>query len=153
MQKITPCLWFDGNAEEAVNFYTSVFKNSRILEVSRYNEAGPLPSGTFLTGVFQIEGQDFIALNAGPQYHFSPAISFVVDCKTQDEIDYYWDALVEGGTADQCGWLQDRFGVSWQIIPSILDQMMRDPDPLKAFRVTEAMLNMVKLDIVALKKA
>lgn len=153
MPKITPSLWFNDNAEEAINFYTSVFKNAKVLSVSRYTDAGPLPAGTFLTGVFQLEGQEFMAINGGPYFTFNPAISFAVDCKTQEEVDYFWDKLSEGGATDQCGWLRDKFGVSWQIIPSILGELMQDKDRAKAARVTEAMLKMTKLDIAALKKA
>ncbi|MHB0924729.1 MAG: VOC family protein [Bellilinea sp.] len=153
MPKITPSLWFNDNAEEAINFYTSVFKNAKVLSVSRYTDAGPLPAGTFLTGVFQLEGQEFMAINGGPYFTFNPAISFAVDCKTQEEVDYFWDKLSEGGATEQCGWLRHKFGVSWQIIPSILGELMQDKDRVKAARVTEAMLKMTKLDIAALKKA
>ena len=153
MQKITPFLWFDSNAEEAVNFYLSIFKNSKITAVSRYGEAGPGPKDSVMAISFQLEGQDFSAINGGPYFTFSPAISFVVDCKTQAEVDWYWDRLSDGGELEQCGWLKDKFGITWQIVPSILGELMSDPDPLKAKRVTEAMLKMVKLDIAALQQA
>ena len=153
MQKITPFLWFDSNAEEAVNFYLSIFKNSKITAVSRYGEAGPGPKNSVMAISFQLEGQDFSAINGGPYFTFSPAISFVVDCKTQTEVDWYWDRLSEGGELEQCGWLKDKFGVTWQIVPSVLGELMSDPDPVKAKRVTEAMLKMVKLDIAALQQA
>jgi len=153
MQKITPFLWFDSNAEEAVNFYLSIFKNSKITAVSRYGEAGPGPKDSVMAISFQLEGQDFSAINGGPYFTFSSAISFVVDCKTQVEVDWYWDRLSEGGELQQCGWLKDKFGVTWQIVPSVLGELMSDPDPDKARRVTEAMLKMVKLDIAALQQA
>jgi len=153
MQKITPCLWFEGNAEEAVNLYLSVFKDSKITGLMRYGEAGLLPAGTVLTISFQLEDQDFMALNGGPYESFNHAISFVVDCQTQAEVDWYWDRLSEGGQQEQCGWLRDKFGVSWQLVPSILDRWMSDPDPEKARRVTEAMFKMVKLDIAELQRA
>jgi predicted 3-demethylubiquinone-9 3-methyltransferase (glyoxalase superfamily) len=153
MQKITPFLWFDSNAEEAVNFYLSIFKNSKITSVSRYGEAGPGPKDSVMAISFQLEGQDFSAINGGPYFTFSPAISFVVDCKTQAEVDWYWDKLSESGELEQCGWLKDQFGVTWQIVPSVLGELMSDPDPVKAKRVTEAMLKMVKLDIAALQQA
>jgi len=152
MQKITPFLWFDSNAEEAVNFYLSIFKNSKITAVSRYGEAGPGPKDSVMAISFQLEGQDFSAINGGPYFTFSPAISFVVDCKTQTEVDWYWERLSEGGELEQCGWLKDKFGVTWQIVPSVLGELMSDPDPVKAKRVTEAMLKMVKLDIAALQQ-
>jgi predicted 3-demethylubiquinone-9 3-methyltransferase (glyoxalase superfamily) len=153
MQKITPFLWFDTQAEEAVNFYTSVFKNSKIGKVSRYGDAGPGPKGTVLTASFMLDGQEFIALNGGPKYRFSPAVSFVVHCETQQEIDEYWSKLSAGGRTDQCGWLTDRFGLSWQIVPSNLGQLMTDKDPQKSERVMKALLQMTKLDIDALKRA
>ena len=153
MQKITPFLWFNDNAEEAVNFYTSVFKNSKVVSVSRYGEGSPGTKGTFMTGTIQLEGQDFMVLNGGPAFSFTPAVSFFVDCKTQEEVDYYWNRLLEGGNADQCGWLKDKFGVSWQIVPSVLGELLNDPDAAKSQRVMEAMLKMVKLDIAGLKRA
>jgi predicted 3-demethylubiquinone-9 3-methyltransferase (glyoxalase superfamily) len=153
MQRIGPCLWFDGQAEEAMNFYTSVFKNSKIGSVTRYGEAGPGAKGTVMTATFEIEGQEFVALNAGPHFKFSPAISFVVRCKTQEEVDDFWAKLLQGGAPQQCGWLTDKFGVSWQIVPTILPEMLQDKDAEKTKRVMEAMLKMVKLDINALKQA
>lgn len=153
MQKITPFLWFDNNAEEAMNFYTTVFKNSKIVSVSRYGEAGPGPKGAVMTGTFQLGGQEFMALNGGPLFTFSPAISFFVNCETQPEIDELWDKLSVGGEKQRCGWLKDKFGVSWQIIPTALGQMLNDPDPAKSKRVMQAMLQMDKLDIERLKNA
>lgn len=153
MQNITPFLWFDNQAEEAVNFYTSIFKNSKIGKVSRYGEAGPGPKGTVMTASFNLDGQDFIALNGGPQFKFSPAISFVVNCETQPEIDHYWSKLSAGGRTDQCGWLTDKFGLSWQIVPTILGQLMSDRDAEKSGRVMKALLQMTKLDIEGLKQA
>ena len=154
MQKITPFLWFDGNAEEAVNFYASIFKNSKVGKVSRYGDAGPGPKGTVMTASFQIEGQEFVALNGGPQFKFTEAVSFVVNCKTQEEVDYYWDTLLAGGGKVQaCGWLKDKFGLSWQIVPTALPELMTDPDPKVAQSVMKAMLQMKKLDIEGLKRA
>jgi predicted 3-demethylubiquinone-9 3-methyltransferase (glyoxalase superfamily) len=153
MQKITPYLWFDNQAEEAVNFYTSIFKNSKIVSMSRYGEAGPGPAGTVMTATFQLEGQEFMALNGGPQYRFTEAISFLVDCKTQAEVDELWSKLSEGGEEGPCGWLKDKFGVSWQIIPTILSELLTDPDPAKAQRVMQAMFQMKKIDIEKLKQA
>ncbi|MBZ5667683.1 MAG: VOC family protein [Acidobacteriia bacterium] len=154
MQKITPFLWFDGKAEEAANFYVSIFKNSKILNIARFGEAGPGPKGSTMVVSFQIEGQKFSALNGGPQYTFSPAISFLVDCETQAEVDELWTKLTAaGGKEVQCGWLTDKFGVSWQIIPRAFMEMMQDKDPVKSQRVFKAMLQMTKLDIEALKRA
>jgi predicted 3-demethylubiquinone-9 3-methyltransferase (glyoxalase superfamily) len=153
MQKITPFLWFDGKAEEAMNFYTSIFKNSKILSVKRYGEEGPGPKGTVFTATFQLDGQDFFALNGGPEFHFTEAISFFVNCETQQEVDELWEKLSEGGEKSRCGWLKDKYGLSWQIIPSILGELMNDKDAEKAKRVIEAMLKMDKIDIQALKKA
>lgn len=154
MQKITPCLWFDDNAEEAVNFYVSVFQDAKILEISRYGEGGPRPAGEVLTVSFRLHGQEFMALNGGPHFQFTPAISFYVNCESQAEVDHLWARLLEGGGhEEQCGWLKDRFGVSWQIVPSILGEMMNDPDPVKVQRVTLAVLQMIKLDIEGLKRA
>jgi predicted 3-demethylubiquinone-9 3-methyltransferase (glyoxalase superfamily) len=153
MQKITPFLWFDNQAEEAVEFYTSTFKNSRIGAITRYGEGGPGPQGTVMTAEFDLDGQEFMALNGGPYFQFSPAISFFVSCETQEELDHYWEKLSEGGQTEQCGWLKDRFGVSWQIVPTALGEMMQDPDPEKVRRVTQAMLQMVKLDIAELRRA
>ena len=153
MQRITPFLWFDNQAEDAVSFYTSIFEDSRILRVQRYSEAGPGPTGTVMTVAFELEGEPFTALNGGPVYEFNPAISFVVNCKDQEQVDYYWDRLFEGGTPMQCGWLTDQFGVSWQIVPTRLLELLADPDPERAKRVTEAMLKMIKLDIAELEAA
>jgi predicted 3-demethylubiquinone-9 3-methyltransferase (glyoxalase superfamily) len=153
MQKITPFLWFDNQAEEAVKFYTSIFKNSRIDSVTRYGEAGPGPKGSVMTIAFQLEGQEFTALNGGPVFHFTEAISFYVDCKTQEEVDELWEKLSEGGEKGQCGWLKDKYGLSWQIVPRALIEMLQDKDPQKAFRVTQAMLKMSKIEIGKLRQA
>ncbi len=153
MQKITPFLWFDGKAEEAMNFYTSIFKNSKRGRISRYGDAGPGPKGTVMVATFQLEGQEFIALNGGPHFKFTEAISLVVNCETQDEVDAFWEKLSEGGAKGQCGWLKDKFGLSWQIVPTALGELMSDPDPEKSKRVMTAMLQMKKLDISALKRA
>ncbi|MBC7950045.1 MAG: VOC family protein [Chitinophagaceae bacterium] len=153
MQKITPFLWFDGKAEEAMNHYTSIFKNAKVGNVARYSEGGPAPAGTVMTAEFEIEGQEFIALNAGPMFSFTPAISFYVKCFTQEEIDHYWEKLSEGGEQQQCGWLTDKFGVSWQIVPPVLGEMMSDKDRKKASRVMQAMMTMKKIDIKKLKEA
>jgi len=153
MQKICPNLWFDGNAEEAVNFYVSVFKDSSITKVSRYTEAGPGPKGKVMAMSFQIEGQDFTAINGGPLYKFTPAISLAVNCESQAEIDELWEKLLAGGESQGCGWVNDKFGVSWQVVPSILGEMMSDPDESKSASVMRAMLPMQKLDIAVLKKA
>jgi predicted 3-demethylubiquinone-9 3-methyltransferase (glyoxalase superfamily) len=153
MQKITPFLWFDGRAEEAAKFYTSIFKNSKIGTIARYPEGAPAPAGSVMSVTFQIEGQEFHALNGGPMYKFTPAISFFVNCATQEEVDELWEKLVAGGAPNRCGWLQDKFGVSWQIIPSVLGELLQDKDPQKSKRVMEAMLQMVKIDIKRLKEA
>ena len=153
MQKITPFLWFDHQAEEAMNFYTSIFKNSKKGQVSRYGEGAPVPKGTVMTAQFEIEGQPFIALNGGPHYKPTPAISFLVDCKTQEEVDHLWSSLSDGGQPLQCGWITDKFGITWQIIPSILTELMSDKDPQKSQRVVKAMMHMVKIDIEGLKRA
>jgi predicted 3-demethylubiquinone-9 3-methyltransferase (glyoxalase superfamily) len=153
MQRIVPFLWFDSNAEEAVNFYISVFKNSKILNIARYGDAGPGPKGTVMTMNFQLEGQDLMALNGGPYYTFSPAISFFVNCETQAEVDELWEKLTAGGSDVQCGWLRDKFGVSWQIIPRTLIELMQDKDPMKSQRVFKAMMGMIKIDIEGLKRA
>lgn len=153
MQKITPFLWFDGNAEEAMNFYVSIFRNSKVVNVRRYGEAGPGPKGAVMTGTFQLNGQEFFALNGGPKYTFTPAISFFVNCETQQEVDELWEKLSEGGRQDRCGWLQDKYGLSWQIIPSALGKMLGDKDPEKSNRVMKAMLQMAKIDIKRLKQA
>jgi len=153
MQKITPFLWFDGNAEEAVNFYTSIFKNSKITAISRYSDAGPRPKGSVMSATFQLQGQEFVALNGGPMYQLTPAISFVVNCETQEEVDYYWEKLSQGGAEVQCGWIKDKYGLSWQITPTILMKMINDKDSAKVSRVMQAMMKMVKLDIEGLKRA
>jgi predicted 3-demethylubiquinone-9 3-methyltransferase (glyoxalase superfamily) len=153
MEKIATCLWFDGKAEEAAKFYTSIFKNSKIGTVTRYGDAGPGPKGSAMTATFEIEGRDFMALNGGPTYQFTPAISFIVNCKTQEELDGYWGRLLQGGAPQQCGWLTDKFGVSWQIVPTVLSELLQGKDPRKTQRVMEAMLKMVKLDIKTLKDA
>ena len=153
MQKITPFLWFDNKAEEAANFYVSLFKNSKILNVARYSEAGPGPKDSVMTVEFELNGLEFIALNAGPTFKFTEAISFVVDCETQEEVDYYWERLSEGGEKSHCGWLKDKFGLSWQVTPTILGKLMTDNDSEKAKRVMETMLQMDKLDIEPLQRA
>jgi predicted 3-demethylubiquinone-9 3-methyltransferase (glyoxalase superfamily) len=153
MQKITPFLWFDGRAEEAMNFYISIFKNSKVGRVTRYGEAGPGPKGTVMSATFQLEGQEFMALNGGPQFTFTPAISFFVNCETQQEVDALWGKLSEGGKKERCGWLKDKYGLSWQIIPSALGKMLGDKDPEKSKRVMEAMLQMDKIDIKRLQEA
>ena len=153
MQKITPFLWFDGNAEEAVNFYVSVFKNSKVLRLTRYGDAGPGPKGTVMSATFQLEGQEFFALNGGPQFTFTPAISFFVNCEIQDEVDDLWDKLSAGGEKQRCGWLKDKYGVSWQIIPSALGKMLQDKDAGNSKKALEAMLQMEKIDIKTLEQA
>ncbi len=153
MHKITPFLWFDGKAEEAMNFYVSIFKNSKVGRVTRYGEAGPSPKGTVMSATFQLDGQDFLALNGGPQFTFSPAISFFVNCETQEEVDDLWEKLSEGGKKERCGWLKDKYGLSWQIIPSPLGTMLNDKDAEKSSRVMHAMLQMDKIDIKGLQWA
>jgi len=153
MQKITPFLWFDDKAEEAMNYYVSIFKNSKRGRISRYGEAGPGPKGTVMVATFQLEGQDFIALNGGPHFKFTEAISLVVNCETQDEVDAFWEKLSEGGAKGQCGWLKDKYGLSWQIVPAVLGELMSDPDPEKSKRVMTAMLKMTKMDIKGLQQA
>ena len=153
MQKITPFLWFDDQAEEAAKFYVSIFKNSKINSRSYYGKEGPGPKGTVMSVSFQLDGQEFNALNGGPIFSFTPAISFFVNCETQTEVDELWERLSEGGSKDQCGWLKDKYGVSWQIVPTLLGKLISDPDPVKAARVTKAMLQMTKLDIAALQYA
>jgi len=153
MQKITPYLWFDTQAEEAANFYVSLFKNSRILDVVRYDDSAPGQAGKVMIVNFQLDGQDFVALNGGPHFKFTEAISLFVNCEGQEEVDRLWEALSAGGEVQQCGWLKDKYGLSWQIIPSALMELMSDPDPVKSMRVRQAMLQMVKIDIAALKKA
>ena len=153
MQKIVPFLWFDGNAEEAVNFYVSIFKNSRVVSVTRYGDAGPGVKGTVMSCTFQLEGQDFYALNGGPQFKFTQAISLFVNCETQQEVDALWTKLSAAGREDQCGWLQDKYGLSWQIIPTALGKMLGDKDPKKANAAMKAMLQMKKLDLKDLQQA
>jgi predicted 3-demethylubiquinone-9 3-methyltransferase (glyoxalase superfamily) len=157
MQKITPCLWFDDNAEEAVNFYISLFKNSKITNIAHYGEAGAAasgrPSGSVMTIMFELDGQEFMALNGGPHFKFSPAISLMVNCQTSDEVDELWDKLSAGGMKQQCGWLTDKFGVSWQIVPTGLGDMLEDDDPEKSERVMKAMLQMEKIDLAPLEQA
>ncbi len=153
MNKITPCLWFDTQAEDAAQFYTSVFPDSQILEVSRYGDAGPGPAGQAMTVSFELAGSRYVALNGGPVFTFNEAISFQVDCASQEEVDYFWDTLSDGGEEGQCGWLKDRFGVSWQVIPSALPTLLADPDPARATRAMQAMLGMRKLDIAELQRA
>ena len=153
MQSITPFLWFDNDAEEAASFYVSIFRNSRILNVARYGDAGPGPKGTVMTVTFELDGQEFIALNGGPQFKFTEAVSFSVNCETQQEVDETWEKLSEGGEKGRCGWLKDRFGLSWQVNPSILGQMLQDEDPARSKRVVEAMLKMDKIEIETLKRA
>jgi predicted 3-demethylubiquinone-9 3-methyltransferase (glyoxalase superfamily) len=153
MHKITPFLWFNNNAEEAINFYSTIFKNSKTVSVTRYGEGGPAPKGTLMSATFELEGQKFMALNGGPQFNFTPAISFFVNCETQEEVDELWEKLSEGGAEERCGWLKDKYGMSWQIIPSILGEMLQDEDAGKAKNVMEAMLQMRKIDIKALKQA
>jgi predicted 3-demethylubiquinone-9 3-methyltransferase (glyoxalase superfamily) len=153
MQKITPFLWFDGKAEEAMNFYVSIFKNSKVGRVTRYGDAGPGPKGSVMSATFQIEGQEFFALNGGPQFQFTPAISLFVNCETQQEVDELWENLSADGKKERCGWLRDKYGVSWQIIPTALGEMLGDKDPAKANRVMRAMLQMDKIDIKGLEQA
>jgi predicted 3-demethylubiquinone-9 3-methyltransferase (glyoxalase superfamily) len=154
MAKITPFLWFDNNAEEAVNFYTSVFKNSKIGTVHRYGDAGPGPKGTVMTASFTIDGLEFTALNGGPAFKFNESISFVVHCKDQAEVDYYWEKLTsDGGKEVECGWLKDKFGLSWQIVPDALFELLGDKDPVKSQKVMQAMLQMKKIDVAKLKQA
>jgi predicted 3-demethylubiquinone-9 3-methyltransferase (glyoxalase superfamily) len=154
MQKIRPFLWFDDNAEEAINFYSSIFDDAKVLDESRWGEGGPVPAGTLMTATFQLAGQEFLALNAGPQFKFNEAISFLINCESQDEVDNYWNKLTaDGGEESQCGWLKDKFGLSWQVIPSALGRLMSDPDPEKAGRVMQAMLQMQKIDIAELERA
>jgi predicted 3-demethylubiquinone-9 3-methyltransferase (glyoxalase superfamily) len=153
-KKITPFLWFDNQAEEAMNFYLSVFKNSKAGSISRYGSGGPGPAGSVMSATFNLEGQEFMALNAGPVFQFTPAISFFVDCKDQKEVDYYWNKLTaDGGQPSQCGWLTDKFGLSWQVVPKALGQMLGDKDPAKAQRVMAAMMQMRKIDAAELERA
>jgi len=153
MQRITPFLWFDNQAEEAAKFYTSIFKNSKLGSVARYGETGPGPKGTVMTADFELDGQKFVALNGGPTFKFTEAISLVVNCETQEEVDYYWDKLSAGGQEVQCGWVKDKYSLSWQIVPTILGKLVQDKDAKKVNRVMEAMMKMVRLDIQGLKQA
>ncbi|MEO6919407.1 MAG: VOC family protein [Collimonas sp.] len=153
MQKICPFLWFDGRAEEAMNFYTSIFKDAKVGNVQRYGEAGPGPKGSVMSAAFQLHGQDFIALNGGPQFSFTPAISFFVNCVDQAEVDALWDKFSEGGEPQGCGWIKDKFGLSWQVIPTALGEMLQDTDKQRAQRVMQAMLKMVKIDVKVLQQA
>jgi len=153
MQKITPFLWFDDKAEEAMNFYVSIFKNSKVGRVTRYGQGGPGPKGTVMSATFQLDGQEFHALNGGPLFSFTPAISFFVNCETQQEVDEFWEKLSAGGEKSRCGWLKDKYGLSWQIIPSVLGKMLGDKDAAKAKRVMQAMLQMEKIDINGLQQA
>lgn len=153
IQRITPFLWFDHQAEEAAGYYTSIFPNSKIVKVVRYGKTGPGPAGTAMTVEFQLEGQTLVALNGGPHFKFTEAISFVVNCETQDEVDAYWERLSEGGSPVECGWLKDKFGLSWQIVPTVIGEFLSDPDPEKSQRVMQAILAMKKLDIRALRQA
>jgi predicted 3-demethylubiquinone-9 3-methyltransferase (glyoxalase superfamily) len=153
MPKITPCLWFDTEGEDAAELYTSVFPNSRIVEVARYGSAGPRPEGTVMTVSFELDGQPFLALNGGPEYRFSEAVSFQVDCEDQAEVDHYWETLSEGGEEGPCGWLKDRFGLSWQIVPKVLPELLMDADRERSQRVMAAMLQMRKIEIAELEMA
>jgi predicted 3-demethylubiquinone-9 3-methyltransferase (glyoxalase superfamily) len=153
MQKITPYLWFDTEGEEAARFYTSLFKNSSVIDVSYYGDAGPRPAGMAMTVTFEIDGQRFVALNGGPDFTFNEAVSFQVSCESQEEVDYLWESLTDGGQPGPCGWLKDRYGLSWQIVPTALEQLLNDPDPQRAQRAMKAMLGMSKLDIGELERA
>jgi predicted 3-demethylubiquinone-9 3-methyltransferase (glyoxalase superfamily) len=153
MPYITPFLWFDSNAEEAIQFYVSIFNNSKIVSLRRWGKEGPGPEGTVMTGTFQLEGQEFMALNGGPHFKFTEAISLFVSCETQEEVDELWEKLSRGGSVQQCGWLKDKYGLSWQIIPTALGEMLDDPDPDKSQRVMAAMMQMVKIDVEGLKRA
>ena len=153
MNQLTPCLWFDTEGEDAANFYTSVFPNSKIVDVSRYGSAGPRPEGTVMTVSFELDGQPFVALNGGPDFKFTEAVSFLVSCETQEEVDAYWGKLSEGGEEGPCGWLKDKFGLSWQIVPAALPRLLGDPDPAKSQRVMQAMLQMKKIEVDLLERA
>ena len=153
MGKITPFLWFDGQAEEAVNFYVSVFENAKILKVARYGEDSPGAAGTVMTVEFELDGQEFVALNGGQHYTFTPAVSFYIDCATQAEVDHFWERLAEGGETNRCGWLQDKYRLSWQVVPSVLPQLLKDDNAQKADAVMQAMLKMTKLDVKTLQDA
>jgi predicted 3-demethylubiquinone-9 3-methyltransferase (glyoxalase superfamily) len=152
-QKIVPNLWFDTQAEEAAEFYVSVFRNGRILNVTRYTEAGPRPAGTVMTVEFELDGQRFVGINGGPQFTFDEAVSFQITCEDQDEVDFFWEKLTEGGEESQCGWLKDRYGLSWQVVPTGMDELFADPDPTRAERAMQAMFGMRKLDLAALRAA
>jgi predicted 3-demethylubiquinone-9 3-methyltransferase (glyoxalase superfamily) len=153
MQKITPFLWFDNQAEEAANFYVSIFKNSKIKHIARYGDAGPGPKGSVMVVSFELDGVQFTALNGGPRFKFTEAVSFVVDCKSQEEVDHFWDKLSAGGQTQQCGWLKDKYGLSWQIVPTVLMELASDPDAAKSNRVMQAMMQMTKIDIAKLQQA
>jgi predicted 3-demethylubiquinone-9 3-methyltransferase (glyoxalase superfamily) len=153
MQKIVPNLWFDTEAEDAAAFYVSVFDDSRIVNVTHYTEAGPREAGMVMTVEFELDGQRFVGINGGPQFSFDEAVSFAIECETQDEVDYYWEKLSEGGEEGQCGWLKDRHGLSWQVVPTGMEELFADPDPDRARRAMEAMLKMSKLDVAALRQA
>ena len=153
MQRITPCLWFDTQGEEAANFYVSLFKNSRILSVTHYGEAGPRPAGTVMTVSFELDGREFLALNGGPEYKFTEAVSFQIMCEGQDEVDFFWDSLTEGGEEGPCGWLKDRYGVSWQVVPTILSELINNPDPARAQRAMQAMFQQRRIDIAEIRRA
>lgn len=153
MQKIIPFLWFNNNAEEAIELYTAIFKDAQVSDIKRYGEGGPVPAGTLLTATFRLEGQEFMVMNGGPMFSFTEAVSFFVRCETQEEVDFFWEKLSEGGQVQQCGWLKDRFGLSWQIIPTILGKLMSDTDQRKARNVIQAMMQMKKIDIQGLQYA
>ena len=153
MKGITPCLWFDTHAEEAARFYVSVFPRSRIVSTTYYGEGMPLPAGTVLTVTFELDGQEFMGLNGGPAFQFTDAVSFVVQCESQQEVDHYWSKLSEGGSEVQCGWLKDRYGLSWQVVPTVLQEMLQSEDPAKIGRMMQALMPMVKLDVAALQRA
>ena len=153
MQKISPNLWFDGQAEEAAEFYVTVFPNSKVNQVSHYTDAGPRPAGEVLTVEFELDGQPFTAINGGPAFTFDEAVSMLISCKDQDEVDYYWEKLTEGGEESQCGWLKDRYGFSWQVVPEGMEELFSDSDPTRATRAMKAMLGMKKLDVAALEAA
>lgn len=152
-QKIIPNLWFDTQAEEAAHFYLSVFDNSRVVNVTHYTDAGPRPAGTVMTVEFELDGQRFVGINGGPQFTFDEAVSFQITCDTQEEVDYYWERLTDGGEESQCGWLKDRYGLSWQVVPTGMDEVFADPDPQRAQRAMQAMLGMRKIDVAALRRA
>jgi predicted 3-demethylubiquinone-9 3-methyltransferase (glyoxalase superfamily) len=152
MQKIVPCLWFNNNVKEALDFYKSVFPNVKIKDINHYPAGGPLPEGEILTATFELEGQEFMALNGGPDFKFTEAISLMVKCRTQDEIDFYWEKLSEGGEKSQCGWLKDKFGLSWQVVPDHMEKLLNDKEPLRAARVFQAIMKMKKIDLAKLER-